>query len=70
MRSRDEITPDHQQMNASNDPDEARQLAEEAPEAALASRRQRLTGSAEHVGSTGFREPGVFEMDGDKDAPG
>ncbi len=70
MHSRDEITPEHQQMNASNDPKEARRLAEDAPEAALTSRRQRLTGSAEHVGSVGFQEPGVFEIEGEDEKPG
>ena len=63
--SRDEITPDHQQMDSSNDPKEAARLAETAPERALESRRQRLTGSAEGVGSVGFEEDGVFEIDPD-----
>lgn len=57
-----QITPDHQQMNLSNDPEEARRLMEEAPEAALESRRQRLTGSAVGVGSVGFDEDGAFDV--------
>lgn len=56
------ITPDHQQMNLSNDPEEARRLMEAAPEAALESRRQRLTGSAVGVGSVGFDEDGAFDV--------
>lgn len=56
------ITPDHQQMNLSNDPEEARRLKEAAPEAALESRRQRLTGSAVGVGSVGFDEDGAFDV--------
>jgi hypothetical protein len=64
-RSRDDITPDHQQMDLSNDPEEASRLLETAPERALESRRQRLTGSAEGVGSVGFDDPGVFEIDPD-----
>jgi hypothetical protein len=67
--SRDDITPDHQHMDLSNDPEEAKRLLETAPERALESRRQRLTGSAEGVGSVGFDEEGVFEIapdDGDR----
>lgn len=56
---------DHQQMDRSNDPEETRRLDAEAPEAAMRSRRQRLTGSAEGVGSVGFDEGGVFEIDPD-----
>ena len=68
--SRDDITPDHQQMDLSNDPEEAKRLLETAPERALESRRQRLTGSAEGVGSVGFDEDGVFEIEGEDKAPG
>ena len=60
--SRDEITPDHQQMDLSNDPEEAKRLLETAPERAMESRRQRLTGSAEGVGSVGFDDPGAFDV--------
>ncbi|MDQ8030216.1 hypothetical protein [Brevundimonas sp. GCM10030266] len=65
MHSRDQITPDHQQMDLSNDPEEAARLKAAAPELAMASRRQRLTGSAAGVGSVGFGESGVFEIDED-----
>lgn len=68
--SRDDITPDHQQMDLSNDPEEAKRLLETAPERAMESRRQRLTGSAEGVGSVGFDEDGVFEIEGEDEAPG
>lgn len=68
--SRDDITPDHQQMDLSNDPEEAKRLLETAPERAMQSRRQRLTGSAEGVGSVGFHEDGVFEIEGEDEAPG
>lgn len=68
--SRDDITPDHQQMDLSNDPEEAKRLLETAPERALESRRQRLTGSAEGVGSVGFEQDGVFEIAGEDEAPG
>ncbi len=68
MRS-DDITPDHQQMDSSNDPEEARRLKEQAPEAALHSRRQRLTGSAVGVGSVGFDESGAFDVGADDHAP-
>ena len=66
---RDDITPEHQQMDRSNDPEEARLLAETAPERALASRRQRLTGSAVGVGSVGFDEPGAFDVGADEHDP-
>ena len=59
---RDDITPEHQHMNLSNDPEEARMLVEAAPEAAMHSRRQRLTGSATGVGSVGFEESGAFDV--------
>ena len=35
MHSRDDITPDHQQMDLSNDPEEAARLKAEAPETAM-----------------------------------
>lgn len=60
--------PDHQQMDRSNDPEVTRAMDEAAPEAAMASRRQRLTGSAVGVGSVGFDESGAFDVgagDGD-----
>ena len=37
------ITPDHQQMDRSNDPEVTRAMNEAAPAVAMASRRQRLT---------------------------
>ena len=40
-----------------------------APQAALASRRQRLTGSAVGVGSVGFDETGAFDVGADDHAP-
>ena len=58
--------PDHQQMDRSNDPEVTRAMDEAAPEAAMASRRQRLTGSATGVGSVGFDERGAFDV-GDPD---
>lgn len=54
--------PDHQQMDRSNDPEITRALDEAAPEMAMSSRRQRLTGSAVGVGSVGFDEDGAFEI--------
>lgn len=63
--SRDEITPDHQQMDRSNDPEITKAMDALAPEVAMASRRQRLTGSAEGVGSVAFDDPGVFEIEPD-----
>ena len=53
---------DHQQMNRSNDPEVTRALDEAAPELAMESRRQRLTGSAVGVGSVGFDDPGAFDV--------
>ena len=58
--------PDHQQMDRSNDPGITRAMNEAAPELAMASRRQRLTGSAVGVGSVGFDEDGAFDV-GDPD---
>lgn len=66
---RDDITPEHQQMDRSNHPDEARALDEAAPGLALASRRQRLTGSAVGVGSVGFDETGAFDVGADDRTP-
>ncbi|HYC98594.1 Tat pathway signal protein [Brevundimonas sp.] len=58
--------PDHQQMDRSNDPEITRAMDEAAPELAMVSRRQRLTGSAVGVGSVGFDEDGAFDV-GDPD---
>ncbi|HYC74281.1 Tat pathway signal protein [Brevundimonas sp.] len=54
--------PDHQQMDRSNDPEITRAMDEAAPELAMTSRRQRLTGSAVGVGSVGFDERGAFDV--------
>ena len=54
--------PDHQQMDRSNDPEITRAMDAAAPELAMASRRQRLTGSATGVGSIGFGESGAFDV--------
>ncbi|MDO9609444.1 MAG: Tat pathway signal protein [Brevundimonas sp.] len=66
-----EVTPaTGQQMDRSNDPDATRDLDQAAPEAALASRRQRLTGEATGVGSIGFDESGAFDVgDGAHEPP-
>lgn len=53
---------DHQQMDRSNDPEVTRAMDAAAPEVAMASRRQRLTGSATGVGSVGFDETGAFDV--------
>lgn len=53
---------EHQQMNRSNDPEITAALDEAAPEMAMASRRQRLTGQATGVGSVGFDESGAFDV--------
>jgi len=59
---------DHQQMDRSNDPKVTEALDKAAPELAMESRRQRLTGSAVGVGSVGFDDPGAFDVgDGDRD---
>lgn len=58
--------PDHQQMDRSNDPEITRAMDAAAPELAMVSRRQRLTGSAVGVGSVGFAEDGAFDV-GDPD---
>lgn len=66
----DRISPaSGQQMDRSNNPDTTRQMDEAAPEVALASRRQRLTGSAAGVGSVGFHEDGAFDVGADDHAP-
>ncbi|MFN3668366.1 MAG: Tat pathway signal protein [Brevundimonas sp.] len=54
--------PDHQQMDRSNDPEITRAMDAAAPQEAMASRRQRLTGSAAGVGSVGFDEAGAFDV--------
>jgi len=54
-------TPEHQQMNRSNDPRITAEMNAAAPAEAMASRRQRLTGSAVGVGSVGFSERGAFD---------
>lgn len=54
--------PDHQQMDRSNDPEITRAMDKAAPELAMVSRRQRLTGSAVGVGSVGFDESGAFDI--------
>lgn len=58
--------PDRQQMDRSNDPVETEAMNAAAPERAMASRRQRLTGSATGVGSVGYDEDGAFDV-GDPD---
>ncbi|HEY0926223.1 Tat pathway signal protein [Brevundimonas sp.] len=68
MHSRDDITPDHQQMDLSNDPEEAARLKALAQELAMKS-RQRLTGSATGVGSVGFDESGAFDVGAADDDP-
>ena len=49
-------------MDRSNDPENTRAMAAAAPELAMASRRQRLTGSAVGVGSVSFGEAGAFDV--------
>ena len=66
---RDDITPEHQQMDLSNDRQEAERLEKAAPDRAMSSRRQRLTGSAVGVGSVGFDETGAFDVGADDHAP-
>jgi len=53
---------DGQQMDRSNDPEITKALEEAAPELAMTSRRQRLTGSATGVGSVAFDDPGAFDV--------
>lgn len=61
---------DHQQMDRSNDPEVTKAMDAAAPEAAMASRRQRLTGSATGVGSVGFDETGAFDVGAGEPEPG
>jgi len=66
----DRIVPaSGQQMDRSNDPETTAEMDAAAPEAALASRRQRLTGSAVGVGSVDFDETGAFDVGADDHAP-
>jgi hypothetical protein len=51
-----------QQMDRSNDPKLTEAMDKAAPETAMASRRQQLTGSAVGVGSVGFDEDGAFDV--------
>lgn len=60
---------DHQQMNRSNDPEVTKALDAAAPELAMESRRQRLTGSAVGVGSVAFDDPGAFDVGAGDDDP-
>lgn len=62
------LTPEHQQMNRSNDPEITKALDAAAPELAMAS-RQGLTGSAVGVGSVAFDDPGVFSVGSDGEEP-
>ncbi|WP_191553864.1 Tat pathway signal protein [Brevundimonas aurantiaca] len=65
MASHDLTKPspaEHQQMDRSNDPETTREMDAAAPEAALASRRQRMTGEATGVGSVGYDEGGAFDV--------
>lgn len=59
---------DGQQMDRSDDPEITAALDEVAPEMAMDSRRQHLTGSAAGVGSVGFGEAGAFDA-GDGETP-
>jgi len=63
-----------QQMDRSNDPEITAAQDEVAPEQAMDSRRQRLTGSAVGVGSVGFEEEGAYDVGAgrpaDEDASG
>lgn len=62
--------PDHQQMDRSNDSELTREMDAHAPESAMASRRQRLTGAAVGIGSVGFDEDGAFDVGAGEDAEG
>lgn len=65
-----EVTPaTGQQMDRSNDPELTEEMDIAAPEAALHSRRQRLTGSSVGVGSVGFDDKGAFDVGADGHAP-
>lgn len=57
-----------QQMDRSNDPATTREMDKAAPEQAMISRRQRLTGQATGIGSVGFQETGAFDV-GDGEDP-
>ena len=57
-----------QQMDRSNDPATTREMDKAAPEQAMISRRQRLTGQATGIGSVGFQETGAFDV-GDGEHP-
>lgn len=59
---------DGQQMDRSDDPEISAALDEIAPDLAMDSRRQHLTGSATGVGSVGFEETGAFDV-GDGETP-
>lgn len=63
------ITPDHQQMDRSNDPEITAEMDEAAAEVAMESRRQRLTGSAAGVGSVDFDDPGAFDVGAAETSP-
>lgn len=66
----DRIVPaSGQQMDRSNDLETTAEMDAAAPEAALTSRRQRLTGSAVGVGSVGFDETGAFDVGAADHAP-
>ena len=56
------VPGDGQQMDRSDDPEITAALDEAAPDLAMASRRQRLTGSAVGVGSVGFVESGAYDV--------
>lgn len=57
-----------QQMDRSNDPATTREMDKAAPEQAMISRRQRLTGQATGVGSVGFQETGAFDVGAGEDS--
>ena len=56
-----------QQMDRSNDPATTREMDKAAPEQAMISRRQRLTGQATGIGSVGFQETGAFDVGAGED---
>ena len=55
-------------MDRSNDPATTREMDKAAPEQAMISRRQRLTGQATGIGSVGFQETGAFDVGAGQDA--
>lgn len=61
-------TPEHQQMDRSNDPVETAAMDAAAPAMAMESRRQRLAGSAVGVGSVGFDEAGAYDVGSGREA--